>query len=200
MNTANFEAFIENIEVAKDAFPEIFQDDVGSDTGVGSGIDFELGYDVLKTIFDTTNLDVKGVIRRKNLIPFTLIPRTVANKHSRTQKTFMLENLQQANDAFIFGSPNGAITLMRSVMEPVLKEHYCSEGRDLNELINNASQQLPADVNLLNLHQLRMLANKVLHLDSKSENQLTKHDERSMEIKIISLLFVLRNLIEGAPD
>jgi hypothetical protein len=49
------------------------------------------------------------------------------------------------------------------------------------------------------LHRLRKLANAILHLDSEKENSFSKIDEIQLDKEIVSLLFVLRALIEGAP-
>ena len=47
------------------------------------------------------------------------------------------------------------------------------------------------------LHRLRKLANAILHLDREKDEGLPSPDEVKLEKEIISLLFVLRALIEG---
>jgi hypothetical protein len=49
--------------------------------------------------------DLQGVFRRRELIPFVLVPRHVAAKHGSAEALSMLKNLQQAHDAFVFGAP-----------------------------------------------------------------------------------------------
>lgn len=142
-------------------------------------------------------LDLRGVFRRKALVPFTLVPRAVAARHGSAEKLSMLTNLQQAHDAFIFGTPYSALALMRSIMEAVLRDHYRAEGNDLSERIRNARGRLPRGVNEVALHRLRKLANAILHLDPSKENELRKMDEVRLEKEIVSLLFVLRALIEA---
>lgn len=110
----------------------------------------------------------------------------------------MLKNLQQAHDAFVFGATYAALALMRSIMEAVLRDHYRAEGRDLNERIRNARGRLPPGANEGALHRLRKLANAILHLDREKDQGLPKMDEVRLEKEIVSLLFVLRALIEGA--
>jgi hypothetical protein len=80
--------------------------------------------------------DLQGVFRRRELVPFVLVPRHVAAKHGSAQALSMLKNLQQAHDAFIFGASLAALALMRSILEAVLRDHYGAEGEDLSERIN----------------------------------------------------------------
>ncbi len=143
-----------------------------------------------------TGFDLRGVFRRRALIPFVFVPRDVASRHGSAEKLSMLRNLQQAHDAFIFGATYGALALMRSIMEAVLRDHYRAQGKGLNERINNA-RGLPRAANQAALHRLRMLANGILHLDRNSGEALPKMDELQLEKEIVRLLFVLRALIEG---
>ncbi|WP_155889374.1 DUF4145 domain-containing protein [Cucumibacter marinus] len=109
----------------------------------------------------------------------------------------MLTNLQQAHDAFVFGAPHAAIALMRSILEAVLRDHYAAKGKDLEERIRNARRRLPPGANEGALHRLRKLANVILHLDRQKDEGLIKMDEVRLEKEVVSLLFVLRALIEG---
>ncbi len=143
-------------------------------------------------------LDLRGVFRRRALVPFVLVPRQVAAKQGSTEKLSMLKNLQQAHDAFVFGATYAALALMRSITESVLRDHYRAEGKDLNERIRNARGRLPPGANEGALHRLRRLANAILHLDRAKDEGLPKMDEVRLEKEIVSLLFVLRALIEGA--
>jgi hypothetical protein len=147
---------------------------------------------------EETDFDLRGVFRRRLLVPFVLIPRHVAAKHSASDKHSMLRNLQQAHDAFIYGATYAALALMRSVMESVLRDHYGANGRDLEERIRNSSRHLPPEANEAALHRLRKLANGILHLDQDRDEGLPKLDDIRLEKEIVSLLFVLRALIEGA--
>jgi hypothetical protein len=144
--------------------------------------------------------DLKGVFRRRELVPFVLVPRHVAAKHGRAQALSMLKNLQQAHDAFVFGAPFAALALMRSILEAVLRDHYGAEGKDLSERINKASKQLPSGASVAALHRLRERANVVLHLNLEKHDRLPEADPTRLEKEIVSLLFVLRALIEGAPQ
>jgi hypothetical protein len=146
-----------------------------------------------------TGFDLRGVFRRRALIPFVLVPRRVSAKHGSAEKLSMFTNLQQAHDAFIYGANFAALALMRSVMEAMLRDHYRAEGTDLSERIRNARGRLPPGANEAALHRLRKLANAVLHLDREKDEGLPAMDEVRIEKEIVSLLFVLRALIEGVP-
>ena len=110
----------------------------------------------------------------------------------------MLRNLEQAHYAFVFGATHAALGLMRSIMESVLRDHYRAEGKDLNERIRNACSRLPPGANEAALHRLRKLANAILHLDREKGEGLPITDDVHLEKESVSLLFVLRDLIEGA--
>jgi hypothetical protein len=143
--------------------------------------------------------DLHGVFRRRELIPFVLIPRHVAAKEGSARALSMQENLRQAHEAFVFGTPYAALALMRSVMETMLRDHYGAQGKDLFERINQASKRLPVGASAAALHRLRKLANAILHLDPEKDEFLPKIGPTQLEKEIVSLLFALRALIEGAP-
>ncbi len=140
-------------------------------------------------------LDLRGIFRRRALVPFVLVPRQVANKHGSAEKFSMLKNLQQAHDAFVYGAGYAALVLMRSIMERVLHDHYRAKGKDLKECIRNA-HGLPHGASKAALDRLRTLANSILHREK--DEALSKLDEVQLEKEIVSLLLVLRTLIEGA--
>ncbi|MES0179691.1 DUF4145 domain-containing protein [Mesorhizobium sp. M0025] len=145
-----------------------------------------------------TGFDLHGVFRRRALVPFVLVPRKVAAKYGNTQQFSMLHNLQQAHDAFVFGATYASLALMRSIMESVLRDHYHAKGNDLNDRIRNVRDRLPPGANEAALHRLRKVANAILHLDHERDEGLANMDPVRLEKEIISLLFVLRALIEGA--
>jgi len=149
---------------------------------------------------EDAGFDLQGVFRRRELVPFVLIPRHVAAKYGNAKALSMLKNLQQAHDAFVFGTPFAAVALMRSIMEALLRDHYWAEGEDLSERINQASKRLPGGANAAALHRLRRLANAILHLEPEKDEGLPKIEPIQLEKEIVSLLLVLRALIEGAPQ
>ena len=142
--------------------------------------------------------DLRGVFRRRELVPFVLIPRPVVVKHGSTEALSMLKILQQAHDAFVFGAPFASLALMGSIVEALLRDHYGAEGKDLSERINHARKRLPSGANAAALDRLRRLANAILHLDIDKDEGLPKIKPIQLEKEMVSLLFVLRTLIEGA--
>jgi hypothetical protein len=142
-----------------------------------------------------TGFDLRGVLRRRALIPFVLVPRGVAAKHGGTGQPSMLTNLQHTHEAFVYGATHAALALMRSIMESVLRDHYGGVGPDLIDRIWTA-QSLPPGVSAIALDRLRILANNILHLTK--DELLSKMDEILIEKDIMRFLIVLRALIEGA--
>lgn len=150
----------------------------------------EMAIDYWESLTGEVGFDLADVFRRRRLVPFVFFPRHIAARHGAPEKTSIYQSLQQAHDAFIFGVPFAALALMRSVMETVLRDHYSAEGNDLSEQINSVRKILPAHANEAALHRLRKTANAVLH--GRSDGG----DEKEM----VSLLLVLRALIEGVPQ
>lgn len=157
---------------------------------------FAYGSPAWKLLAEETDFDLRGIFRRHALVPFILIPRHVSDRHSSAEKSALLTNLRQAQEAFIFGVPRAALALMRSILEVTLKTHYHASGENLKELINRC-EKLPGSFTKPALHEIRRLANDILHAD-KDEVQLSVPDK--LEIKVVRLLYVLRTLIEGAPE
>jgi hypothetical protein len=171
---------VSRIEEAME-FVQLSADEVAQDNP--SDGDFLRAIDALRYLEQDTGLDLRGVFRRRALVPFFLVPRHVASKYGSEEKLSMLKNLEQAHDAFVFGAPHAALALMRSTMEAVLRNHYLAEGAVivvrkgkgfLEELINKVDHLLPRDANANKLHCLRKLANEALHLDKKSGAKIPK--------------------------
>ncbi len=152
-----------------------------------------------ETFKSESGLDLRGILRRRALIPFVLFPRHVSKRLSKSDLPSIYQNLRQAHDAFIFGAPSAALALMRSVTEMAVRDHYGGSGSKLDELIESVAALLPKRANAPALHRLRRLANRVLHGEI---DDFTRPDtkRRDFELEIVSLLFVLRALIEGAPQ
>jgi hypothetical protein len=144
--------------------------------------------------------DLRGVFRRRELVPFVLVPRHVAAKHPPSETLSMLRNLREAHDAFVLGAHFAALALMRSILKAVLRDHYGAGGKDLSERINHANKRLPSGATAAALHRLRNLANALLHLDAEKSERFPKIEPIQLKKEIVSLLFVLRALIEGAPQ
>jgi hypothetical protein len=182
-----------SIEAAIDfALDQASQDWRDFPDGFRAGI--EDGNDAWSRLKEETGFDLRGVFRRRELVPFVLIPRHVSQRHGENEKLSLLTHLQEAHDAFVFGLNFAALTLMRSVLEATLKFHYKAPGKDLKERIENC-ECLPVHCSKIALHRIRSLANEILHFE-KDAIQLPK----SFEQEILRLLNVLRGLIEGAPS
>jgi hypothetical protein len=133
-------------------------------------------------------------------VPFKLVPSHVAKKYGSAEALSMYENLQQAHEAFVFSPPFAALALMRSIMEEMLRDHYDAKGKNLCERINQASERPSEWRKCACLHRLRKLANVVLHRKPEKDERLPKIEPVRLEKQILSLLFVRRALIEGAPQ
>jgi hypothetical protein len=153
-----------------------------------------------KSLKDEAGLDLRGVFRRRALVPFVLFPRHVASHHSQSEMLSIYQNLRQAHEAFVFGARFAALALMRSIMEVVLRDHYGANGKDLSERVSNSRKLLPKTANVAALHRMRKLANAILHLDNEKNETVPKLEPVQLEKEILSLLSVLRALIEGAPS
>jgi len=143
---------------------------------------------------EETGFDLRGIFRRRNLVPFVLMPRHVSQKYGEAEKISLLTHLQQAHDAFVFGMPFAALALMRSILETTLKKHYHADGNDLKARINNCLE-LPDGAPKQDLHCLRCMANDVLHLNNERV-QLPADSEK----ELLRLFLVLRTLIEKVPQ
>jgi hypothetical protein len=152
----------------------------------------ELGLLEWKKLHFTLGLNLRSALTRRNLVPFVLIPRHVASKHGPAQALSLFEHLRQAHEAFVFGAPLAALALVRSVLELVLRNHYRTQG-DLEEQIKTV-KGLPRGVTRSDLHDIRRLANAVLHFSTERVSI-----PEDIERQIVKHLDVLRRLIEGAP-
>lgn len=184
------------IEAALDfAEDQATQDGRGFPEGFPESIeDGIFAWSRLKT---ATRFDLQGIFRRRELIPFVLVPRHVAAHHG-SEKLSLYTHLKQVHDAFVFGVPFAAVALMRSIMETVLCDHYGAEGKNLKQRIDNCPS-LPRGASQPALHRLRKFANAILHFDNESIRLPEKLESRETEKEMVSLLLVLRELIEGAP-
>jgi hypothetical protein len=150
-------------------------------------------------LVDVVGLDIPTAFRRRQLLPFTLVPQEVQLVQTGNARLSLLRLLEDAQRAFVFGSTLSALGLMRSILESVLRDHYNSWDSNLVDLINNATG-LPVHINPARLHALRRMANSVLHPGPNSRAGLVDLREEKLEIEIISLFRVLRDLIESIPE
>lgn len=155
--------------------------------------DIECGISAWRRLLGEGPVDVEGIIRRRKMVPFVMIPRQVARHHGDVEKPSLPTLLQQAQEALIYGCHFASISLLRSILETVLKIHYGASGTNLEEYIRSVAK-FPSGVSRHTLHELRQLANNILHC-----NQNIAATPRELEPKIFVYLYTLRYLIEGAP-
>jgi Domain of unknown function (DUF4145) len=171
---------------------------------LGRGLDpnqiFEVQYgiSVWDDLKDKAGFDLRGFLRRRELVPFVLIPRRVAARYGDAERLSLLKNLKQAHEAFNCGAFHAALALMRSIIEAALKDHYGAQGKWLWEMIDDPAIRLPKGASVAALHRLRMLANAAVHLGNEKTEGLREMDDVTLEKEVLSLLFVVRALIEGA--
>lgn len=139
------------------------------------------------------DLDLEGIVRRRELIPFVLIPRHVSRPYGNLEKLSLFDHLRDAQRAFIFGTFLAAIALMRSLLELLLRDHYGARGTNLDDYVRQVSG-LPQSVRRTTLHSLRRLANDVIHF-----NKSNAIIPANLEKELVGYLLMLRDLIEYAP-
>jgi Domain of unknown function (DUF4145) len=151
-----------------------------------------------RSLINETGFDLAGVFRRRQLVPFVMIPRHVSARHGAAEPLSLLTLLRQAQEAFVYGVPFAAVALMRATLELLLKEHYPSAGNDLEQLINSAAR-LPKSVTPARLHQIRQLGNDVLHFRKTYFSKERTNDLQKFEQEIVSHFLTLQILIEQTP-
>ena len=153
------------------------------------------GVSMWESLQNEAGLDLRGILRRRKLVPFVLIPRQVAARSERT--TAMLRNLEQAQMAFVFGTVYAALALMRAILEAVLRDHYDAGGETLSQMLRNINQEsLPFGAKKELLQLLRMRANIILHETKGTKTRLDSMEEIELEKEVVCLLRALRALIE----
>ena len=133
---------------------------------VGISYSTHTAIDYILEFVEHTGLDFFAAKHRCALVRPVFIPEHISKKFGNQKQIALYKSLQQALNAFVFGSPAAAIALIRSVVEVVLSEHYGSRGRDLHELIDNA-KGLPTTARPDKLHKIRRVAKSHLALLSR---------------------------------
>lgn len=141
--------------------------------------------------------DSRGLFRRRSLTPLTLVPSRVSHSSFNPAKISMLSLLEEAQQAFIYGTPFASLTLLRAIVEIIFRDHYKVEGKDLADRINKGSSFLPKGVYPNDLHLLRLEANSLLH-DRGAIQTINKiNNTGDLEKKISSHLNIIRLMIEN---
>ena len=156
------------------------------------------GIDLILEFLELTDLNLIAARNRAAVAPDILMPEHISTKLNNQEQIALYELLEQALNAFVFGSPAAAIALLRSVVELVLSEHYGSRGRDLQELIDNA-KGLPKNARSDRLHKIRRAANQVLHYSVADDGAVSAMRGEIAVENVLSFTTVVRDLIEGSP-
>lgn len=141
--------------------------------------------------------DLTGLYRRRALTPLTLIPTSISHGSSHQIKVSALTLLEEAQSAFIFGTPFATLTLLRAIVEIVLTEHFRIQGRDLKDQINKSAKLLPPLVYPSDLHRLRMDANSLLHDRGAKQAASGIRTQMDLELSVANHLDKVRLLLEG---
>jgi hypothetical protein len=108
-----------------------------------------------------------------------------------------MARLQQAQEAFVYGVPLGALAIMRSILEIILRKHYQLGDGKLGKLVETAAASglFPNEIRLSQIQMLLKLGNDAVHPHPEK-----LHKVADMEMEVFSLLFTLRTLIERTPN
>jgi hypothetical protein len=155
------------------------------------------GLHAWRGLVEGAEFDLAGVFRRRRLTPFVMIPRHVSGHYDASDPLSLTARLQQAQEAFVYGVQLGALAIMRSILEIILRKHYqLGEGK-LSRLIETAAANglFPSEIHLSQIQTLHRLGN-----DSVHPNPQELHKVFDIETEVLSLLFILRTLIERTPN
>jgi hypothetical protein len=88
-----------------------------------------------------------------------MIPRHVSGHYDASDPLSLTARLQEAQEAFVYGVPIGALAIMRSILEIILREHYgLGDGRLVNLIRTAAANGLfPTEIRLLQIQWLLKL-------------------------------------------
>ena len=127
-----------------------------------------------------------------------MVPRHMLEYIWRNKPLSLMARLQQAQEAFVYGVPLAALALMRAILEQLMKKHYGWNAKGLLKSIEvaSASGLFPPTILFSQVQRLLKLGNDAVHLNSE---ELHKVAEANVEKEILSLLLIIRTLIEGAP-
>ena len=177
------------------------QTDRHSALGLDHVKEIELGIECWEDLNRTTQTDVRGILRRRRLVPIVFVTKRISDRIGDDAKPSVLAYLTQAQNSFIFGQKLAAIALLRSVAEFILRDIYKFPGEDLESMINNGAATLARMRNAANaesLHRLRRAANAILHQKTGPINLTNALEGKKAEIEVMTLLLSVRDLVEGA--
>lgn len=161
------------------------------------------GSEIFRNLETITDIDIQGIIRRKSLAPLILVQSKSSHGSHSSLQISLFSILNQAHKAFIFGLNFASISMLRSTLEVILRDHYklggtSRDGRpiDLLQMINDSYSKLPKDIGPMHLHKLRIKANSILHVSPKNVEGETTDPIMALEIEVLEYLHTIRRLIE----
>lgn len=161
------------------------------------------GSEIFRNLEAITDIDIQGIIRRKSLAPLILVQSKSSHGSHSSLQISLFSILNQAHKAFIFGLNFASISMLRSTLEVILRDHYklggtSRDGRpiDLLQMINDSYSKLPKDIGPMHLHKLRIKANSILHISPKNVEGESADPIMALEIEVLEYLHTIRRLIE----
>jgi len=145
---------------------------------------------------ETIGLNVRDVFQRWRRVPVVFMPTHVSNSYGSNEKGSLLQLLDDAVRAYVFGAPAAAIAMCRAALETVLRQHYGRgkwEDEKLGQLVVLASRQYDF-VQEKRITPLVQKANRILHNYAKAD-RLSEQDDRT----ILNFLKTVKFLIQRAP-
>ena len=136
-----------------------------------------------------------GIEERWGKLPRALIPSHVTRPAGSTARDGLVELLDDATKAYVFGLPAAAVAMCRAVCEQVLEEFYSGDAdkkETLGMLVILAAKKYEW-IKQKNLSKQITLANNVMH-----NYQGGRFSEGQLDI-VRQFLETTKALIEGAP-
>ena len=157
--------------------------------------DLRTGLDAWEWFTETVGLNLVGIQDRWQKLPCTMIPSHFYRGSTVNSSDSLVELLDDATRAYVFGLPAAAISMCRAVCERVLKEFYFYDSERNNGLGKLAilAEKKYEHVNKMNLRQYIDMANEVMHDYHGGHLSENKFDV------ILEFLEVAKELIEQAP-
>jgi hypothetical protein len=157
--------------------------------------DLRTGLDAWNWFTETVGVDLAGIEQRWMRLPRTLIPSDVERTTSAVGRDGLVELLDDATKAYIFGLPAAAVAMCRAICERVLKEFYFGKDQNGEKLGNLAilAEKKYEQIKDIKLGQYIALANNVMHNYRGSQ-----FSDNELEV-VRQFLETTKTLIEETP-
>lgn len=157
--------------------------------------DLRTGLDAWDWFTETVGIDLPGIEERWGKLPRALIPTHVTRPAGTATRDGLVELLDDATKAYVFGLPAAAVAMCRAVCERVLKEFYFGDDEREDTLGNLVflAEKKYEHIKQMKLPRYIRLANDVMH--SYQGGQLSDN-----ELEVVrQFLETTKALIEQAP-